>query len=139
MVNFTKMLKLGGFSESIQLLKVSVEHFGFARKQLPPDTPQYFSRANGCRLWDVDGNEYIDFLSSYGPIVLGHHHPRVDEAAARQQRYDGEHLGGSAKLKDGEEVREVVPQYVARDGYRVQAVLAALAGDLGGLYGREYA
>ena len=27
----------------------------------------------GCRLWDVDGNEYVDLMCSWGPIVLGHH------------------------------------------------------------------
>jgi glutamate-1-semialdehyde 2,1-aminomutase len=52
---------------------------------LPPGFPQFFERGEGCRLWDVDGNEYIDFLCSYGPIVLGHRHPRVEEAATRQQ------------------------------------------------------
>ena len=58
MVNFTKMLKLGGFSESIQLLKVSVEHFGFARKQLPPDTPH----AENKTRWTVNtlGQKVVD-------------------------------------------------------------------------------
>ncbi|MHB8575045.1 MAG: aminotransferase class III-fold pyridoxal phosphate-dependent enzyme, partial [Dehalococcoidia bacterium] len=52
---------------------------------LPAGFPQFFERGRGCRIWDVDGNEYIDFMCSYGPIVLGHQHPRVEEAAARQQ------------------------------------------------------
>ena len=51
---------------------------------LPEGYPQFFSSAEGCRIRDVDGNEYIDFMCSYGPIVLGHHHPRV-EAAVRAQ------------------------------------------------------
>ena len=46
--------------------------------------PYFFARGNGARLWDVDGNEYLDLMCSYGPIVLGHNHPRVDEAARRQ-------------------------------------------------------
>src|SRR5210317_571020 len=50
-----------------------------------PQHPQFFARAQGGRLWDVDGNEYIDFLCSYGTNLLGHHHPKVDEAATRQQ------------------------------------------------------
>ena len=33
--------------------------------------PQFFRRAEGCHLWDVDGNEYIDLMCAYGPIVLG--------------------------------------------------------------------
>jgi glutamate-1-semialdehyde 2,1-aminomutase len=48
--------------------------------------PYFFARGDGCRVWDVDGNEYIDFLCSYGPIVLGHGHPRVQEAALAQMR-----------------------------------------------------
>jgi glutamate-1-semialdehyde 2,1-aminomutase len=46
--------------------------------------PLFFERGAGARVWDVDGNEYIDLVCSYGPIVLGHNHPRVDEAARRQ-------------------------------------------------------
>ena len=46
--------------------------------------PYFFARGEGCRVWDVDGNEYIDLMCSYGPIVVGHRHPRVEEAARRQ-------------------------------------------------------
>ena len=53
---------------------------------LPKGYPQYFERASGCRLWDVDGNVYIDFMCSYGPIILGHHDKEVDEAARKQQQ-----------------------------------------------------
>lgn len=52
---------------------------------LPAGYPQFFERARGCHLWDVDGNEYIDFMCSWGPNLLGHHHPVVDAAAQRQQ------------------------------------------------------
>ena len=47
--------------------------------------PSFLARGEGCRIWDVDGNEYIDFMCSYGPIVLGHCHPKVEEAASAQQ------------------------------------------------------
>ncbi len=46
--------------------------------------PSFFARGEGSRIWDVDGNEYVDYMCSYGPIVLGHRHPRVEEAARRQ-------------------------------------------------------
>jgi glutamate-1-semialdehyde 2,1-aminomutase len=46
--------------------------------------PSFFARAEGARLWDVDGNEYLDLVCGYGPIVLGHNHPAVDAAAARE-------------------------------------------------------
>ena len=38
----------------------------------------------GARIWDVDGNEYVDLMCSYGPVVLGHQHPAVEAAAAAQ-------------------------------------------------------
>jgi glutamate-1-semialdehyde 2,1-aminomutase len=53
---------------------------------IPGSFPYYAERARGCRYWDVDGNEYIDYLCGYGPVILGHQHPEVEEAAARQQR-----------------------------------------------------
>lgn len=49
-----------------------------------PGYPQFFARGEGCRQYDVDGREYIDFMCSWGPIVLGHRHPRVEEAVAKQ-------------------------------------------------------
>lgn len=43
-------------------------------------TPPFIARGQGSRVWDVDGNEYIDYLGSWGPLVLGHAHPAVVEA-----------------------------------------------------------
>jgi glutamate-1-semialdehyde 2,1-aminomutase len=58
--------------------------------------PYFFRRGQGCRIWDVDGNEYVDLMCSYGPIVLGHGHPRVDEAA-RRQAADGQCFNGPGR------------------------------------------
>src|SRR5688572_16478144 len=43
-------------------------------------TPPFFERASGAHLWDVEGRKYIDYLGSWGPMVLGHTHPDVVEA-----------------------------------------------------------
>jgi len=51
---------------------------------LPPEYPQFLRAGLGARIWDVDGNEYVDLMCSYGPVVLGHRHPAV-EAAVRSQ------------------------------------------------------
>ena len=51
---------------------------------LPAAYPQFMRGGRGARVWDVDGNEYVDLMCSYGPVVLGHQHPRVEEAAAAQ-------------------------------------------------------
>jgi len=42
-------------------------------------TPPFIARGKGSRVWDVDGNEYIDYLGSWGPLVLGHSHPAIVE------------------------------------------------------------
>ena len=59
--------------------------------------PYFFERGEGCRVWDVDGNEYIDLMCSYGPIVLGHRHPKVEEAA-RQQMQRGDCFNAPTRL-----------------------------------------
>lgn len=46
-------------------------------------TPVFFKKGLGSRLWDVDGKEYIDYINSWGPMILGHAHPEV--VAAVQQ------------------------------------------------------
>ncbi|MBM3475931.1 MAG: aminotransferase class III-fold pyridoxal phosphate-dependent enzyme [Armatimonadetes bacterium] len=52
----------------------------------PGAFPIYVERAKGCRVWDVDGNEYIDYIMALGPIVLGYCYPAVDHAIAAQLR-----------------------------------------------------
>ena len=42
--------------------------------------PRFVDRARGSRIWDVDGNEYIDFVGSWGPMILGHADPGVLKA-----------------------------------------------------------
>ena len=53
--------------------------------------PRFIARGEGARVWDVDGNEYIDYVGSWGPLVLGHAHPAVVaavcDAAARGLSY----------------------------------------------------
>ncbi len=46
-------------------------------------TPRFIASANGCHITDADRNEYIDFCMSWGPMILGHAHPRVLEAIER--------------------------------------------------------
>jgi glutamate-1-semialdehyde 2,1-aminomutase len=59
--------------------------FGHMRSEgLPAGYPQFFERGEGCHLWDVDGQRYVDFMCSWGPVVLGHKHPVVTEAVQRQ-------------------------------------------------------
>jgi glutamate-1-semialdehyde 2,1-aminomutase len=61
--------------------------------ELPPEYPQFYERAAGAHVWDVDGNEYVDFMCSFGPVLLGHKHAKV-EAAAAAQRAKGDTMSG---------------------------------------------
>ena len=60
---------------------------------VPPDFPQFFTRGEGARVTDADGNTYVDLMCAFGPMVLGHRHPAVEEAAAAQ-RAEGDCFSG---------------------------------------------
>lgn len=47
-------------------------------------TPSYFERGLGAHVWDVDGNEYVDYILGYGPFLLGYARPEIDRAALDQ-------------------------------------------------------
>ncbi|MGV1005028.1 MAG: glutamate-1-semialdehyde 2,1-aminomutase [Candidatus Nanopelagicales bacterium] len=49
-------------------------------------TPRFVSRAEGSRIWDVDGNEYVDLVGGWGPMILGHAHPAVTAAVSEALR-----------------------------------------------------
>jgi glutamate-1-semialdehyde 2,1-aminomutase len=55
-------------------------------KSLPDGYPQFFSKASGANLWDLDGNRYIDFMCGYGPNILGFRNEDVDSAVFEQQK-----------------------------------------------------
>lgn len=42
-------------------------------------TPLFIEKGDGCFLWDADGNKFVDFCCSWGPLILGHNHPKVRE------------------------------------------------------------
>jgi glutamate-1-semialdehyde 2,1-aminomutase len=54
--------------------------------------PLFLRRGEGSRVWDEDGNEYVDYLGSWGPLILGHAHPAVVDAVSKAAR-DGTSFG----------------------------------------------
>lgn len=72
--------------------------------------PIVYDHAKGSRIWDVDGNEYIDFISSWGPMILGHR-PEAVENAVRAQLEKGYSFGAPcvAETKLAETVCRLVP------------------------------
>ena len=61
-------------------------------------TPVFVKRGQGCRLYDEDGNEFIDYVCSWGPLILGHSHPRVVEAIKKAAEH-GSSFGAPTKLE----------------------------------------
>ena len=55
-------------------------------KKLPFGYPQFFSKAKDSRIWDLDGNCYIDFMCGYGPNILGYNNADVDQAVNEQRK-----------------------------------------------------
>ena len=49
-----------------------------------PTSDMIMSKAAGSKIWDINGNEYIDYLLGSGPMVIGHSHPKVVEAVSNQ-------------------------------------------------------
>jgi glutamate-1-semialdehyde 2,1-aminomutase len=68
------------------------------------------SRGSGSRIWDVDGNEYVDYKLALGPLILGHCPPRVI-AAVTKQLLEGTMFGTltEKEVEVAEKIREVVP------------------------------
>jgi glutamate-1-semialdehyde 2,1-aminomutase len=60
--------------------------------------PIFIRKAAGAKVWDVDGNEYIDYVGSWGPMILGHAHPRVIEALRRAAE-SGTSFGAPTELE----------------------------------------
>ena len=72
--------------------------------------PRFIARAKGAHVWDVDGNEYVDYVGSWGPAILGHAHPAVVEAVQKAAA-DGLTYGAptARETELAELVRELVP------------------------------
>lgn len=79
------------------------------RKSSAPH-PLFYREGAGARIWDVDGNEYLDFTLSQGPLILGHRHPEVEAAVAAASRlgqaFAGQHL---AELELAEKLQKIIP------------------------------
>ncbi len=67
--------------------------------QASPPHAIFIERGDGSRIWDIDGNEYVDYHLGYGAMVVGHAHPAIVEAIERQVR-NGTHFAQPTKHLD---------------------------------------
>ena len=72
--------------------------------------PLYMTHGTGPRKWDVDGNEYIDYVSGHGALLLGHSHPAIADAVSKQI-VRGTHLGASTdeELRWVKAIKALIP------------------------------
>ena len=91
--------------------------------------PPFIARAEGSHIFDIDGNEYIDYVGSWGPMVVGHAHPQVvkalQEAATRGTSY------GAPTLIESELAKKVMEVYPSMEVIRMvnsgtEATMSAL-------------
>lgn len=61
--------------------------------------PVFINKGEGSKIYDEDGNEYIDYVGSWGPLILGHRHPRVIEALERCLKDIGTSFGAPTELE----------------------------------------
>ena len=93
------------------------------------DKTIYVDHARGCRLWDIDGNEYIDYRMGYGPGILGYADPRVDEAARAGMEVGGVFaLSTEREYEVAKRISKMVPaaELVRFSNSGTEAVMAAL-------------
>jgi glutamate-1-semialdehyde 2,1-aminomutase len=85
--------------------------FSKSRTQFPVGvSPLYINRAKGCEVWDVDGNRYIDLVSSLASVTLGYQNRKVDNAVRRQLRKGSIFsLPGKIEAEVAEMICELVP------------------------------
>jgi glutamate-1-semialdehyde 2,1-aminomutase len=109
-------------AETVQKSKKSADLFAEARKVIPSGSsslirvagyepnPLFIQKGKGSRIWDVDGNEFVDLLMAYGVLINGHSHPRITEAL-RNQLEEGIIFGTPTELelRTAKKVKDMVP------------------------------
>ncbi|HLJ26822.1 MAG TPA: glutamate-1-semialdehyde 2,1-aminomutase [Candidatus Angelobacter sp.] len=102
-------------ARAIRLIPGGVNSPVRAFKSVASDPP-YIVRGKGSRIWDADGNEYVDYVGSWGPLILGHAHPEVVEAVERANR-DGASFGACTPV-EAELAQAVIEAFPSVDKIR---------------------
>lgn len=124
----------------MRTLTKSNQHFERAVRQLPLGVSSnfrywgdehtiYVDHGKGGRVWDIDGNEYIDYRLAYGPVILGYADERVDEAAREGMNVGGVFaLSTELEYEVAKRISKMVPaaELVRLSNSGTEAVMAAL-------------
>jgi glutamate-1-semialdehyde 2,1-aminomutase len=98
------------YEEALQHIVGGVNSPSRSFKAVGGGAPVFMKRAGGSRFWDEDGNEYIDYLAAYGPIITGHAHPHIT-AAITEAAQNGLLYGTPTQLeiKLAKMLKEAIP------------------------------
>ncbi|QTA84163.1 glutamate-1-semialdehyde 2,1-aminomutase [Desulfonema magnum] len=98
------------FEQAMNIIPGGVNSPVRACKSVGSDHPLFINNADGCMIFDADGNSFIDYVGSWGPMILGHRHPKVTEALSFALA-QGASFGAptSAEIRLAQAVTEAVP------------------------------
>ena len=101
------------FDRSLQLQERAKQVLvggGQPHKRRQPPQPIMIERGQGCHIWDADGNEYIDYLMAYGPVLLGYGYPKViDAVATHLEKGNVYNVGHPLEIELAEKLVELIP------------------------------
>jgi glutamate-1-semialdehyde 2,1-aminomutase len=97
-------------TEAVQHIVGGVNSPSRSFKAVGGGAPVYMERGEGAYFWDVDGNQYIDYLGAYGPIITGHAHPHITKAITKSAE-NGTLYGTPTKLENqfAKMLKEAIP------------------------------
>ena len=99
------------FEEAKQLVPGGVAGIRRPYNFVPGEYPIFFDHGRGGRVVDVDGNEYIDFLCAYGPIIIGYREDEIDDAVINQIKNKGFCFSLTQEMQNTlvKKMRELIP------------------------------
>ncbi|HOM49338.1 MAG TPA: aminotransferase class III-fold pyridoxal phosphate-dependent enzyme, partial [Candidatus Hydrogenedentes bacterium] len=110
------------FDRAVKVIPCGVYgHFSPAPYAPVEAYPFFSNKADAARFWDVDGNEFIDYMCAYGPMVLGYNHPAVEAAFQEQHSLSDANSVASPRMVElAELLCDLVPvaewAFFARNG-----------------------
>jgi len=117
------------YAEAVKVMPGGVNSPVRAFKAVGMDPP-FISRGAGSKIYDIDGHEYIDFVASWGPLILGHRHPEVMAALEKTLREMGTSFGAPTELETelARVIAEAVPsiEMVRLVNSGTEAVMSAI-------------
>lgn len=108
-LNLEKTNKL--YEEALELIPGAILGIRRPYNFVPGEYPIFFDHAKGGMVTDVDGNDYIDMLCAYGPIIIGHREEEIDNAVIDQIRNKGFCMSLTQKIQNdlAKKLRDIIP------------------------------